>query len=361
LLETRSFAPLSGFRRGVDGLHGNEANRPHPSEPVSAKNPSIEVGRAAPFTIPTHHALGPFHNVRDVTVQVFGPGASPDAAPNHSSKKKSAKTPKKKPPAAPMSGFVTNYDVAFHADVRRDPSREELGLVMQSYSPASLPSINALAAEFCLFDRWFCEVPGPTHPNRLFVHCGTSAGFAHNVFDRMVNARTIYELLDGAKKSWATYEFDKNDVRGLSRVADRFANFRRFEPDFQADIDGGKLPNYSFIVPRFMSTVRHPSNSQHAPHDVRYGDHLIADVYDALRGNAKVWKSCALVVTYDEHGGFYDHVPPPAAPRPDGFISPRPDDTKQPGHSAPPKFAFDRLGVRVPALLVSPYVRRGSV
>src|SRR5262249_24807745 len=62
-----------------------------------------------------------------------------------------------------------------------------------------------------------------------------------------------------------------------------------------------------------------------------------------------------------EHGGFYDHVPPPAAPRPDRFTSPRPDDTKQPGHSAPPKFSFDRLGVRVPTVLVSPGVRRGSV
>jgi phospholipase C len=367
MLENRSFDHLFGFRHGVDGLHGDEANRPHPSSPASATNPSIKVGRAAPFAIPTHHALGPFHNVPDVTVQLYGPGAAPDAgstAPGSSSKKRSFKTEKthgKKPPAAPMSGFVTSYDVAFHSDVRRDPSREELGLVMQSYSPSSLPAINALAAEFCLFDRWFCEVPGPTHPNRLFVHCGTSAGFAHNVFDRMINARTIYELLDGAKRSWATYEFDKNDLRGLSRVADRFANFRRFEPDFQADIDAGGLANYSFIIPRFMSTVRHPTNSQHAPHDVRFGDHLVADVYDALRGNAKVWKSCALVVTWDEHGGFYDHVPPPAAPPPDRFRSPRPDDTKQPGHSPPPKFAFDRLGVRVPALLISPYVGRGSV
>src|SRR5262249_55445521 len=161
------------------------------------------------------------HNVPDVTVQLYGPGASPDPGstpPASSSKKKSSKKPAKEPPAAPMSGFVTNYDVAFHADVRRDPSREELALVMQSFPPTSLPSINALAAEFCLFDRWFCEVPGPTHPNRLFVHCGTSAGFAHNVFDRMINARTIYELLDGAKKSWATYEFDKNDVRRLIPV-----------------------------------------------------------------------------------------------------------------------------------------------
>jgi phospholipase C len=358
MLENRSFDHLFGFRRGVDGLRGDESNRPHPDATPSAKNPSLRVGQAAPFAIPTRHALGPFHNVVDVNVQLFGPHGNAAVAGTAKKKKGKAATP---PPRAAMSGFVTSYDVAFHADVRRDPSREELGLVMQSYPAAALPSIHALATEFCLFDRWFCEVPGPTHPNRLFMHCGTSAGFAHNVFDRMVNARTIYELLDGAKKSWATYEFDKNDVRGLSRVADRFANFRRFEPDFQADIDAGKLPNYSFIVPRFLSTVRHPANSQHAPNDVRYGDQLIADVYDALRGNAKVWKSCALVVTYDEHGGFYDHVPPPAAPRPDRFTSPRPDDTQQPGHSAPPRFAFDRLGVRVPALLVSPWVRRGSV
>src|SRR5262249_39668315 len=129
MLENRSFDHLFGFRHGVDGLHGTESNRPHPASPASATNPSIQVGRAAPFAIPTHHALGPSHNVPDVTVQLYGPGASPDSgssspSSSNSLKKKSSKKDSKnsKPAAAPMSGFVTNYDVAFHADVRRDPS-----------------------------------------------------------------------------------------------------------------------------------------------------------------------------------------------------------------------------------------------
>jgi phospholipase C len=115
----------------------------------------------------------------------------------------------------------------------------------------------------------------------------------------------------------------------------------------------------SFILPRFSSTYHAEANDQHAPHDVRWGDALIAEIYNTLRAHEAVWNKCALIVTYDEHGGFFDHVVPPAAVNPDGLDSPQPDDNY--GKQAPPAFRFDRLGVRVPALIASPWVGEGIV
>jgi len=341
MLENRSFDHMFGFRKGVNGLKGTESNRKDPKAPASASNPAFKVGTAAPFEIPTKHAQGPLHNVPNVTVQLFG----------------SATVGTK----ANSSGFVVDYHGTFVMDVHREPSAEELGLVMQSFKPGSLPAMEALADEFVLCDNWFCEVPGPTHPNRLYVHAGTSAGFAHNVFDRRFDLLTIYELLAGNGQTWATYQFDLNEVRNFDRLANSQDSFRRFDKDFKKDIDQNNLPNYSFIVPRFTGTKKHASNSQHAPHDVRFGDLLIADTYDALRANEDVWRKCALIVLYDEHGGFFDHVAPPAAVNPDGINSVRPDDIKEPHHSAPPPFSFDRLGLRVPCLIASPWVGKGVV
>jgi phospholipase C len=230
---------------------------------------------------------------------------------------------------------------------------------MQSFDAGALPSIGALADHFVLCDAWFCEVPASTHPNRLYMHAGTSAGFVHNVFDRDFDLITIYELLERANRTWAVYDFDMNEARHFRRIAARTDNFREFSPAFAQDVETGKLPDYSFVMPRYSATHRADASSQHAPHDVRWGDHLIADIYDTLRANAQVWNRCAFIVTYDEHGGFFDHVAPPAAVSPDGIASPRADDKFHGG--TPPAFAFDRLGLRVPALIVSPWVGKGVV
>jgi phospholipase C len=181
----------------------------------------------------------------------------------------------------------------------------------------------------------------------------------HNVFNRPFDTLTIYELLQRSNFTWAVYDFDLNEVKLFTRIANQIDSFRHFTPNFGQDVETGKLPNYSFILPRFSSTYHAPSNDQHAPHDVRWGDSLIADVYEILRANESLWNSCALIVTYDEHGGFFDHLPPPAAVNPDGLDSPRPDDNFQ--NHTPPAFAFDRLGLRVPALIVSPWVDKGNV
>ena len=129
-------------------------------------------------------------------------------------------------------------------------------------------------------------------------------------------------------------------------------------PQFLEDCKIGALPDYSFVEPNYSD---HPgdgggellASDQHPDHDVQEGEVFIASIYNAIRQNPDLWKSTALLITYDEHGGIYDHVPPPAC-TPDGFHASLADTGGVP-------FAFDRLGVRVPAILVSPWIAKGTV
>lgn len=339
MLENRSFDHFMGQRPGADGILGKNG-KPRFSNDDPAGG-TVPAAGNAPFSIPTKHGLGPFHNLTDVNEQLFG-----------------TKTPSAK--AVPdMSGFVASYREALTSDTHDNFTDADLAVVMQSFEPAALPTINALADNFVLCDAWFSEVPGPTHPNRLYIHAGTSQGFIHNVFQRPFDLLTIYEVLQRNGNTWTVYDFDLNEVKHFTRIADQLDNFRRFTPDFGQDVETGKLPNYSFIIPRFSSTHHTESNDQHAPHDVRWGEQLIADIYETLRKNDAVWNASAFIVTYDEHGGFYDHVAPPAAVNPDGINSPRPDDNFH--NHPPPPFSFNRLGIRVPAVIASPWVAKGAV
>ena len=248
-------------------------------------------------------------------------------------------------------------------------------------TPAQLVTMTALAQEFVVCDHWFASVPGPTWPNRLFVHAATSDGHVDNTF-RLYDMPTIYDRLDEAKVDWAIYYHDIPQSACIHELLDRtdsqgrrcMRSIDQFYKDARrhaAEPKGNEaLPSYVLIEPGYFEPARtfwgrvldvlkwighffhlpvkpsmnHP-NDQHAPHDVRLGEHLIADVYEALRANADVWKETLLIVLHDEHGGLYDHVAPGEAENPDGKTS------------ADPKFGFDRLGLRVPAILVSPWLK----
>ena len=339
MLENRSFDHVFGYRPGVRGLKGDEFNLLKPLAPSSESNPPYRVSNGAPYAVLAGE--GPGHSFPDANEQLSGNKAGPSASA----------------PATNI-GFVSNYqsELVF-GDKVTNATPADIRVVMESFAPTMLPSINALAGAFCVCDNWYSEVPGPTQPNRLYMHAATSFGYVHNVWSQMFAGRTIYNSLQDAGCTWATYDFDQNEVLNFTQVSSETANFKLFAKDFAADVKSGKLPNYSFIVPRFLSADQ-PANSQHAPQDARYGDNLIADVYDALRANADVWMKSALIVTYDEHGGFYDHVVPPSKGtlNPDGIDSPPPGDTA----SWVPKFAFDRLGMRVPAVIASPWVAKGQ-
>src|SRR4051794_16719355 len=152
MLENRSFDHTFGLRPGVNGI----LDAHHHSK---FSNGGIAASGGAPFAIPTKHGLGPFHNVTDVNEQLFG--TKNPAAGAHPT----------------MDGFVANYREALQHDTRGSFTQADLAVVMRSFDNGALPAITALADNFVLCDAWFCEVPGSTHPNRLYMHAGTSQGF----------------------------------------------------------------------------------------------------------------------------------------------------------------------------------------
>jgi phospholipase C len=337
MMENRSFDHLFGFRAGVDGLKGDEINLLIPGQPQSLSNPAFPVGTGAPYAVPPGQGKGPGHSVNQTDVQLFGSKVTTVPADN--------------------SGFVAAYKSELRADHVGNPTDSQLGLVMQSFSAAQLPVINALADQFAICDNWHAEVPGPTQPNRLYLHAATSDGHALNAWSTKFDLKTIYEQVADAGLTWATYEEDSNEVREFIPLAKEPNPPFKDMSAFADDCKSGGLANYVFICPRMLADKDGQMvNSQHAPHDVRWGEYLIADVYEAIRANENLWKTSLLVIVYDEHGGFYDHVIPPKATNPDGKTSPTEGDP----HYAP-DFAFDRLGLRVGAVLVSPWIPAGTV
>lgn len=284
------------------------------------------------------------------------------------------------PGAAPtMDGFVLDYINNFTATQGRAPTREEYSAIMGGFSPDMLPVLSTLAREFAVYDAWFCAVPSQTFCNRSFFHASTSAGFVVNSgepdyrkWPESNTGPTIFNRLHDRQIPWAIY-FDESQVVSLTGVIHwpalrRFwnTNFRTMK-QFWADAAAGALPAYSFIEPRlfFDNNDMHPPVASGAftadgqkiaiggYSDVRAGEKLLHDVYTAIRGAAAPTGSNAmntlLLVTFDEHGGNYDHVPPPAATPPEDL------PTQEMG------FKFDRLGVRVPAIAISAHTRAGTV
>ncbi len=350
MLENRSFDHLFGFFATPAGqkienilsADSTPVNLLDPAKPKSPSNPSFEVSQPAPFAVDDKE--GPSHSFNSVNVQLTNNSRGPsDAVPILN------------------NGFARNYaDNLKHR--LRVVDHEHVEQVMQSFSPDQLPSINQLALEFCLCDHWHCEVPGPTMPNRMYMHSSTSEGYVHNDFKRPYASKTVFELFEEKGLTWAIYFHDLHDLLQFRNLAPTKEHFRRFE-EWSSDVAASRLPHYTFLFPRFMNR-RGPdgnplfANSQHAPEDVRFGDNLIADVYEELAANPNLFQETALVITYDEHGGFYDHVHPSPAPNPDGLNSPNPDDR---ANSTPAYFAFDRLGLRVPTVIVSPWIAKGTI
>lgn len=218
---------------------------------------------------------------------------------------------------------------------------------MECWDADKVPVITSLAKEFVLFDHWYASIPGPTYGNRMYWHAATSQGYCWNrVPEDGFHAKTIYESLDDAGYDWAFYFDQAQDALffNYTRQA-KFADRMRPYAQFAEDAAAGTLPTLSFMLPRFFSTKRVPANDQHPNHAVTLGEGLYKEVYENLR-NSPSWLQSAFVLTYDEHGGFYDHVTPPMdVPNPDGL-----DCTE------PVRFDFSRLGLRIPTILISPWV-----
>jgi kumamolisin len=341
MLENRSFDHVFGKWPGVSGLtQGPFSNRQNPAAIAGAPgNTPIAAGQPALFTVA--QGQGPSHSVDGTNVQLF---TSKVVNPGTALKPVNDR------------GFVESYKSELAVDGVAGATAD-LTPVMQTFEAGQLPGLTALAQNFVLCDQWYAEVPGPTMPNRLYVHAATSAGWARNDWSVALDSITIYEQIQTSGRSWAVYYSDQNEVAQYSRINTQRANFKLYESGFAADAAAAKLANYNFIIPRFAgSATDGPVTSMHAPQDVRPGDQLVADIYAALRSSPQ-WPRTLFIVTFDEHGGYFDHANPPPAVNPDGINSPAPGDNA----SFAPQFAFDRLGLRVPTLLASPYLAKGTV
>ena len=335
--ENQSFDRLLGWvtlpdaAQKLDGLTGRESNPVSPDAPGEVVSVSKTSSPDAYVTDPS-----PGHSLDDATFQLFGRRQAPS------------------PPAPTNNGFVASY-AEQPGKGGRAIGIEAGKTIMQCLDPALVPVITALARNFVVCDRWFSSVPGPTWPNRFFLHAGTANGLldtpetpaqlASNFWGSPYKMRSIFENLMDEGHSWKVYFDDYAQTFALRNLHRYGSSFVQFE-GFVEDVAKGELPEYAFIEPRGFSAPGWPSNDQHPPHSVLEGEKLIARIYDTLRGQEDVWRETLFVILYDEHGGFYDHVPPPAAVVP--------DET-----SARAAFGFDRLGLRVPAILVSPWVGEG--
>jgi phospholipase C len=373
IMENRSFDHMLGFSKitgtdavtgqptAIDGLTGNECNTPDGSDCSSPGAKPFRVYSPADDTMPTD----PGHDFIPVLIQLAGYGAEkrwvpggPYLTPNN-------------------SGFVASY-------ATRNPALNP-GEIMRCFSPEQLPVLYALAREFVVCDAWFSSLPGPTFPNRMFAHAASSGGYDEQpggsdiaawelvpgdgfsfqngtIFDRLRHAGLGFRVYGTREPPWsvdAKSPFPMvASLSGMSidsvldlQITDEppYPGYNRLVQD---------LPNQDFVPVRYIHIE--PSygfldkfkygKSQHPLSGAAQGDYFIKMIYEAIR-NSPVWERSLFIITWDEHGGFYDHVPPPAAVPPGD----RPTGPNKNG------FRFDRLGARVPAVIISPWIPKNLI
>jgi phospholipase C len=330
MLENRSFDHLLGYlslmggRPEIDGLRPGLVNQ--------------DQGR----TYPVHHLAGtalemdPDHSASAIDQQVAG---------------------------GSMGGFVASAAATL---ARRGIDDGDPGCVMGYYDGSDVPVYDHLAEEFAVCDRWFSSVRGATLPNRLYALCGVAAGSRDDrppYIPPLYHQHSFVRYLDAHHVSWRWYSFDPAPLR-LADVHYRLGHHHRFGyfsktglpwqtifditvnpkiPSFLEDAAAGTLRQVSWIDPAFtnFNLLGFPVNDDHPPADIKDGQDLVLAVYDALAASPQ-WDRSLLVIVYDENGGFYDHVPPPQAA----------DDEPE---------MFGKYGVRVPAIIVSPWIEPRTV
>jgi phospholipase C len=334
MLENRSFDHMLGLLYpnktgpgGVpfEGLTGTESNTDASGNVVTVY--PIDVTKPGAYFMP---GADPGEGYANTNSQLFGTGKPPV------------------PPVATNGGFVTNFAAAITFDQQnnRTPLAGTVASnIMGVFPPAALPVLSGLASGFAVCDHWYSSVPTETFPNRAFACAGTSQGHMNDSASSYT-VQSIFGLMTAHSLSWKIYGYTSEPLTRGNYPDTQDAPdtcFGKF-PDFQSDCANGTLPQYSFLEPSWGST----GNSQHPNYDVSLGEALIQQVYEALRGGPG-WDQTLLIITYDEHGGLYDHVAPPTnAVAPDNSVG---------------EFGFDftRFGVRVPAVLVSPLIAPGTI
>jgi phospholipase C len=266
-----------------------------------------------------------------------------------------------------MRGFVTEQSFTFDT-LNKTRAAEAINY----YTQDQIPVFATMSENFVLFDQWFASVPGPTNPNRAYITSGTSHGHGMNDAGFLVYGlpqRSIFQQLSEANITWMNYQNATSHL-GLGTAPEigfnpdaafyrwtlesgkaltNIAPLDRFYKDAAAA--AGTLPQFTYINPECCSY-----QSFHPPSPITLGEKFIKGIYEAVR-NSPQWESTLFILTFDEHGGFGDHVPPPVnVPAGDDltYTEKAPDGKNM-------TFDFTRLGVRVPTLLISPWVGKGVI
>jgi phospholipase C len=341
MLENRAFDHMLGFSpiAGQDAETGaaTQINILSGSESNLFNGTSYAVSKGADVVMP----VDPGHEFTNVLEQLCGTGVSyPRGGPY---------------PAIDRSGFVASY-VASGGSAAP-------GEVMKCFAPDQLPVLLALAQEFAICDNWHASLPGPTWPNRMFVHAASSGGLDHSpTTQEMIEWETIGgfpfragNIFEALKRKGVSYRLYGGDdfpmvaaLKGISLL-----DIHHYS-EFAGDLGKVAFP-YScvFIEPSYdVLNEYRSSTSQHPLTDIALGEGLIKETYEAIRKSV-VWNTSVLIITWDEHGGFYDHLIPPAAVAP-GDSSPN-DKYNQYG------FTFEQYGPRVPAVVVSPLIPKNTI
>jgi phospholipase C len=363
MLENRSFDNLLGWLydpanpapfnqappANFEGLFGKDLSNP------TGSGQTIPAGKGSDVTAPYPDPGEPF---QDVYAQIYGQRQTLFANAVTS----------EPPRDSNMQGFVYNYEL------KNQGNLANAATIMNCFTPAQVPVLSSLARYYGLCDHWFASIPSQTLCNRSFMQAGTSSGYVNNDGSDGIlfinNTPTIFNLLTDAGKPWKVYcagwtitslvLLTQRQIWDLALEPGRFENLK----DFYADVGKpGGLPAYSFIEPNYVDSVVHgPENDMHPEShkfdlfgrsNVEQGEKLAYDIYSAIR-NSPDWEKILFLILFDEHGGSYDHVCPPAAIPPDDVVIPK----DQPGGTG---FKFDRLGVRVPAIIVSAYTPEGTI
>ncbi len=344
MLENRSFDHMLGFSgiggtdaesgalTMINGLSGTESN--------VFDGHSYTVSQDADFRM----TCDPGHEFGDVLNQLCG--TSPGFVPGG--------------PYPPIdnSGFAAAFAVSGAIKAGVSP-----GDVMRCYAPERLRVLNALASEFVVCDNWHASLPGPTWPNRMFVHAASSGGLDHSP---RIDEIVAWETVAGFSFKNGTI-FDVLQKRGIPRrlyAGDDFplvaalkgihlGDIRHYSL-LAGDLAQAEFPfSYVFIEPGYDVLNDYKSgNSQHPLADVTQGEALIKSTYEAIRQSAH-WAKSLLIIVWDEHGGFYDHAIPPSAPAP--------GDTAPEGGNDQFGFTFEQYGPRVPALVISPLIPQNVI
>jgi phospholipase C len=341
MLENHSFdnmLALSGIPGIIAATTGNSNSYNGTAYPVKGN---------APGSMPTD----PGHEFNDVVEQLAGPGAKYPSYGNY--------------PRINNSGFASNY--ATTKTEGPTPPAKDIGDIMKCFNTQSqLPVLYQLASQFVVCDQWFSSLPGPTWPNRFFLHGASSNGLDHSpsktemaewesVKGFKYPHGSIFQAMNARDITWRLYHDNSGPIEGtVSQVSSLHGielwdvhSFSKFESDVKAK----SYPyQYTFIEPNYGDVTNgsyENGSSQHPKDGVAGGEALITKVYESIR-NSPLWTSSMLIITYDEHGGFYDHYPPgPAQPPQDGG-----DISKYNKYG----FTFAQYGVRVPAVVISPLI-----